>query len=135
MRNCTAKRGFSRGARRINVNPLIVVGDVGKLVDHRLIHGDPLGDTGFLADLGFWLRHFGTNLDPTAPLSSSIDPFVPPVLGRGWVGQFATDALPDQGLILATIASLVILVGLVLHRRAYKPLADAARDGATGADA
>ncbi len=89
----------------------------------------------FLADLGFWLRHFGTNLDPTAPLSSSIDPFVPPVLGRGWVGQFATDALPDQGLILATIASLVILVGLVLHRRAYKPLADAARDGATGADA
>lgn len=82
----------------------------------------------FLADLGWWLRNFGTNLDPKAPLSSSIDPFVPPVLGRGFVGQFATDALPDVGLILAAIASGIILVGLVLHRRAYKPLVEMARE-------
>ena len=36
----------------------------------------------FLGDLQFWLANFGTNLDPTAALSSSIDPFIPPVLGR-----------------------------------------------------
>ncbi len=79
----------------------------------------------FLADLQYWLRDFGTNLDPRAPLSSAIKPFVPPVLGRGTVGQFATVATPGSGLILAAAASLLILAGLYLHRRAYKPLVEA----------
>lgn len=79
----------------------------------------------FLADLAWWLRDFGTNLDPHAPLSSSIKPFVPPVLGTGTIGQFATVATPGPGMILAWIASGLILVGLVFHRRAYKPLVDA----------
>ena len=79
----------------------------------------------FLGDLAYWLRNFGTNLDPKAPLSSSIKPFVPPVLGRGYVGQFSTDAYPGPGLILAFVASALILAGLVAHRRAYKPLVDA----------
>lgn len=81
---------------------------------------------GFLADLAFWLHSFGTDLDPTAPLSSSIQPFVPPVLGRGVVGQFATVAMPGSGLILAAVASLLIAAGLWFHRRAYKPLVDRA---------
>src|SRR5690554_4089949 len=46
----------------------------------------------FLADMYFWMRNFGLNLDPTAPLSSSIEPFVPPILGEGLVGQFRTIA-------------------------------------------
>jgi hypothetical protein len=82
---------------------------------------------GFLADLYYWLRRFGTHLDPNAPLSSAIDPFVPPVLGRGVVGQFATVAAPDVGLWLAFASSLLILVGLYLHRRVYKPLLEAQR--------
>ncbi len=85
---------------------------------------------GFLIDLHLWLAHFGNNLDPRAPLSSSIKPFTPPVLGTGFVGQFSTVAYPDVGLILAFMASALILVGLWLHRRAYKPLVDAARRGA-----
>ncbi len=84
---------------------------------------------GFLIDLYFWMRLFGTNLDPKAPLSSSVKPFVPPVLGEGFVGQFRTVAGPDVGLTLAFIASAVILVGLWAHRRAYKPLVEAAREG------
>lgn len=79
----------------------------------------------FLADLQFWLANFGTNLDPTAALSSSVDPFVPPVLGKGVIAQFSTMSLPDYGLWLAFIASAIILVGLFFHRRAYKPLVDA----------
>ena len=79
----------------------------------------------FLGDMYYWMRNFGTNLDPKAPLSSSIKPFVPPVLGEGVVGQFSTIAYPGPGLILATIASLLIVTGLVMHRRAYKPLVDA----------
>lgn len=78
----------------------------------------------FLFDLHFWLKHFGTSLDPKAPLSSAVKPFVPPVLGEGNVGQFVTVASPDTGLYLAGVASLLVVVGLYFHRRAYKPLAD-----------
>jgi len=85
---------------------------------------------GFLIDLHLWLAHFGRHLDPHAPLSSSIKPFTPPVLGTGYVGQFSTVAAPDVGLILAFVASAAILVGLWLHRRAYKPLVDEALRGA-----
>jgi hypothetical protein len=79
----------------------------------------------FLLDLQFWLANFGQNLDPKAPLSSSVDPFVPPVLGEGVIAQFSTWATPAIGLWLALLASLLIAVGLWFHRRAYKPLVEA----------
>jgi hypothetical protein len=82
----------------------------------------------FLADMYFWMRNFGLNLDPTAALSSAIEPFVPPILGEGLVGQFKTIASADNGLYLATLASVLILVGLYFHRRAYKPLVEAMND-------
>jgi len=71
-----------------------------------------------------WMRNFGQNLDPTAPLSSAIKPFTPPILGEGVVGQFVTVASFQIGLWLAFLAALLILLGLYYHRRAYKPLVD-----------
>jgi copper chaperone NosL len=82
----------------------------------------------FLLDLQFWMANFGQNLDPAAPLSSSVDPFVPPVLFEGKIAQFSTVAGPDIGLWLAIAASVLIGVGLFFHRRAYKPLVDAQMD-------
>ena len=76
----------------------------------------------FLADMYYWMRNFGMNLDPTAPLSSSIKPFVPPILGSGMVGQFETVATFQIGLWLAFLAVGLILAGLYYQRRAYKPL-------------
>lgn len=76
----------------------------------------------FLGDLYFWLWNFGTNLDPRAPLSNAIKPFVPPLLGTGNVGQFKTVASWEIGLILSFIASILIIIGLYYHRKAYKPL-------------
>lgn len=76
----------------------------------------------FLADLYFWMWNFGMNLDQRAPLSGSIKPFVPPLLGEGKIGQFKTVATWETGLYLAIVASVFILVGLYFHRRAYKPL-------------
>ena len=78
----------------------------------------------FLGDMYYWLRNFGLNLDPTAALSSSIKPFVPPILGTGKIAQFSTVAEPDIGLYLSFLASLFIFAGLYFHRRAYKPLVD-----------
>ena len=79
----------------------------------------------FLVDLQYWLANFGQNLDPAAPLSNSVKPFVPPVLFEGKIAQFRTVASPGIGLWLAIAASVIILIGLYFHRRAYKPLADA----------
>jgi copper chaperone NosL len=81
----------------------------------------------FLADLYLWLNHFGQNLDPDAPLSASVKPFTPPLLGVGTVGQFRTIASAGEGLILAAAAAGITLVALYFHRRAYKPLVEAAR--------
>jgi hypothetical protein len=79
---------------------------------------------GFLLDLRYWLSSFGNNLDPHAPLSSSVKPFVPPVLGEGSVGQFSTVASAGPGWWMAVGCSVLVVIGLYFHRRAYKPLHD-----------
>jgi hypothetical protein len=81
----------------------------------------------FLVDLYYWMNRFGHELNPHAPLSTSIKPFTPPILGTGKVGQFSTIASAGPGLILAAAAAVLVLIGLYLHRRAYKPLVDARR--------
>jgi hypothetical protein len=78
----------------------------------------------FLGDMYYWMRNFGMNLDETAALSSIIEPFVPPILGSGFVGQFETIASFQIGLYMAFLASALIVVGLYFHRQAYKPLVD-----------
>lgn len=76
----------------------------------------------FLGDLYFWMRNFGMNLDKRAPLSGAIKPFVPPILGEGKIAQFLTTATWETGLYMSIAASVLILVGLYFHRKAYKPL-------------
>ncbi len=78
----------------------------------------------FLADLYYWLNLFGQNLDPKAPLSSSIKPFTPPALGVGEIGQFKTIAWQGYGMWLAWVAAGFSIIAILLHRRAYKPLFD-----------
>lgn len=78
---------------------------------------------GFLVDLFYWMRRFGLNLDPHAPLSSSVKPFVPTVLGEGGIGQFKTYAELGTGYWLAVVSGALIIVGFYFHRRAYRPLA------------
>lgn len=86
----------------------------------------------FLADLYFWLSNFGQNLDPDAALSNAVKPFIPTILGEGIIGQFRTVAYADVGLLLASGASILILLGLYLQRRAYKPLVDTSAEGTNG---
>jgi hypothetical protein len=81
---------------------------------------------GFLMDLHFWMKKFGQGLDPSAPLSSSVKPFTPTVLGEGGIGQFKTIAEMGTGMYLAIACSVVTIVGFYFHRRAYKPLAERA---------
>lgn len=72
----------------------------------------------FLADMWIWLWYYGNHLDPTAPLSSSIKPFTPVILGTGYVGQFSTNAWLLPGWYLAALAAILAGVGLHFRRRA-----------------
>lgn len=85
---------------------------------------------GFLGDLYFWMRTFGLNLDPQAPLSASVKPFVPTVVGEGGIGQFKTYAELGHGYWLAVGCAVLTVVGFYFHRRAFKPLFDRLASGA-----
>jgi nitrous oxidase accessory protein len=58
----------------------------------------------FLLDLYWWLRDSGLHLDPKSPLSSSVKPFVPQVLGSGKIAQFRTEAWVGVGYYLSLFA-------------------------------
>jgi hypothetical protein len=90
---------------------------------------------GFLVDLQFWMAHFGQNLDPAAPLSSSVKPFTPTVLGEGGIGQFKTYAALGWGYWAAVGCSVLTIIGFYFHRRAYKPLSVASRRKTQGGGA
>lgn len=77
---------------------------------------------GFLVDLQFWLHTFGQNLDPEAPLSRSVKPFTPTILGEGGIGQFKTYSSVGLGFYLASGASILTIVAFYFHRRAFRPL-------------
>jgi hypothetical protein len=68
------------------------------------------------------MTKFGQNLDPGAPLSSSVKPFTPTVLGEGGIGQFKTYAELGDGYWLAVGCAVLMVAGFVFHYRAYKPL-------------
>jgi hypothetical protein len=84
----------------------------------------------FLADLWWILYQYGHSIDPTSPLGGAIDPFTPPLLGEGNIGQFKTVASFGPGLYLAFAVALILLAGLWTHRAAYKPVQEARRKAA-----
>lgn len=88
---------------------------------------------GFIVDLYYWMAKFGQNLDPAAPLSASVKPFTPTVLGEGGIGQFRTYAELGNGYWLAVGCAVLTVVGFYFHRRAYKPLFDRSMRPAGGA--
>lgn len=63
----------------------------------------------FVVDLFAWLYYAGHSLDPHAPLSSSIKPFTPHIVGIGTIGQFSTEAMFMSGFWLAALAALLVL--------------------------
>lgn len=79
----------------------------------------------FVADLWWILYQYGHSIDPKSALGGAIEPFTPPIVGRGVVAQFATVGQFEIGFYLALAAVGVVLVGLWFHRRAYKPVQDA----------
>ena len=78
----------------------------------------------FVVDLFYWLNLFGQNLDPSAPLSSSVDPFTPPIFGSEAVANFLVVTRFAIGFYIACLAVVLAVLGLYFHRKIYKPLVD-----------
>ena len=83
----------------------------------------------FIGDLWLILYRYGHSIDPQSALGGAIDPFTPPILGAGAIGQFGTFARFEIGFYLVLAALIVVMVGLVFHRAAYKPVIDARKRG------
>ncbi|MBK9748943.1 MAG: hypothetical protein IPO91_19480 [Chloroflexi bacterium] len=60
------------------------------------------------------MTNYGQNLDPYAPLSSAIQPFTPPILGEGVIGQFSTVAYVDTGWYIIFAGAVLIAIGLAI---------------------
>lgn len=71
----------------------------------------------FTADLYYWLRDFGHNLDPTAALSNAFDEFTPTLLGPGRVGQFTTFSMYDIGFGMAFLGAVLLVIAIGVRLR------------------
>jgi nitrous oxidase accessory protein len=86
----------------------------------------------FLGDLYWWLRDSGLGLDPKAPLSSSIKPFVPQFLGAGKIGQFRTEASLGVGCYLSLFALAISVLFATMSLRPRRERQRSARAQDTG---
>jgi hypothetical protein len=86
----------------------------------------------FLGDLWYILYSYGHSIDPQSALGGAIQPFTPPLVGAGKIGQFGTSSSLEVGFFLAVLAAVVVLIGLYFHRRAYKPVLEARKRAAAG---
>lgn len=66
-------------------------------------------------DLNRWLRNFGTNLDPMAPIK--VDPFVPPILGENTLANFVTHSMLQPGTYFIIAAFILLLIPLWKDRK------------------
>ena len=74
----------------------------------------------FAGDLFLWMRDYGLNLDPRAPLSSAVKPFVPPLIGDGKIAQFNAHAAFMPGFYLSLTAAGLAVLALLLAGKNQK---------------
>ncbi|WP_026581925.1 hypothetical protein [Bacillus sp. J33] len=63
-----------------------------------------------LWDLYRWLKDFGTNLSPTAPIT--VEPFIPPIIGENTLANFVTHSYLGTGFYLAAAAFILLIIPL-----------------------
>ncbi|WP_342590351.1 hypothetical protein [Cytobacillus eiseniae] len=66
-------------------------------------------------DLNRWLKNFGTELDPMAPIK--VDPFVPPIIGENTLANFVTYSHLGLGTYLVIAAFILLLIPLWKDRQ------------------
>lgn len=68
-----------------------------------------------IARMYYWLRTFGTNLDPRAPIE--VEPFVPPIIGGNTIANFQTWSNFSFGGYLLMGCLILIVVAALWKKR------------------
>lgn len=63
-----------------------------------------------LVDMYRWLKKFGTNLDPKAPIE--LEPFIPPIIGDNVIANFTTSSYFTYGGYMLLVILILMLVPL-----------------------
>ncbi|MTW87595.1 hypothetical protein F3157_18420 [Virgibacillus dakarensis] len=74
-----------------------------------------IGGTAGLFDMHRWLKKFGTELDPQAPID--LAPFVPPIIGENTIANFVTNSYFTYGGYLLGIAFILMILPLWKDRK------------------
>lgn len=69
-----------------------------------------VGGTLGVWDLYRWLKDFGTDLSPTAPIT--VEPFVPPIIGENTLANFITTSYLGTGFYMILAAFVLLLIPL-----------------------
>jgi len=69
-----------------------------------------IGGIAGLLDMYRWLKNFGTNLDPKAPIE--LEPFIPPIIGDNTIANFTTTSYFTIGGYLLLIVFLLLIFPL-----------------------
>src|SRR5690625_5016031 len=67
-----------------------------------------------LIDMHFWLKKYGTELDPNAAMY--LDPFIPPILGKNTIANFTTYSKFGLGGYLLLVVFLIFVFCLMFNR-------------------
>lgn len=79
-----------------------------------------------LTDMHFWLKKYGTELDPKAAMY--LDPFVPPILGKNTIANFTTYSKFGVGGYLLAIIFILFVVCLWIDRSKKKERAQVEKE-------
>lgn len=61
-------------------------------------------------DMYRWLKNYGTNLDPRAPID--MEPFIPPIIGENTIANFVTNSYFAVGAYMLGIVFLLLVFPL-----------------------
>lgn len=81
-----------------------------KVLLYGLVGLFSLGGLLGLYDINRWLKAFGTDLDPSAPID--IDPFVPPMIGENTIANFVTHSYFTYGSFMVGAAFILMVISL-----------------------
>ncbi len=69
-----------------------------------------LGGIAGIWDMYRWLKEFGTNLDPMAPIE--LEPFIPPIIGENTIANFVTHSYFTYGGYMLLIVFILLVFPL-----------------------
>lgn len=86
-----------------------------RLLVYGLIALFSIGGAVGIFDMYHWLKKFGTELDPMAPID--LEPFIPPIIGENTIANFVTHSYFAYGAYVLLAVLILMIVPLWKDRK------------------